>query len=234
MLKVKDKLRRGETVTMAAVNWAAPALCEQLGGLGFDIAFIDCEKSAFTEERVEEMCRGARAGGLACVVRPWSADAGLISRYLDIGADGVMVAAVDTAEAAAALVAAVRYARWKDHDDKLVIAMIESPQAIDRLPSLLAVPGIDAWFVGPNDLAHRMGHPGQADHPAVQAAVQTALRSIAAAGQVAGALGDSPERLAAARTAGARLVMCRTRDLLAAGARAFHAQRTAPNPQPAA
>ena len=143
MLRVKEKLVRGETATMVLVNYPSPALVEQLGRLGFDIAMIDCEKGSATVERIEEMCRGARAAGIAAVVRPWSGDAGLISRYLDLGADGVMVAAIDETAAAQALVDAVRYARFKDHADKLVIAMIESPQAIERLPRLLAVEGID-------------------------------------------------------------------------------------------
>ncbi len=158
MLRVKQKLADGLSVTMVLVNYPSAALVEQVAHLGFDIAFIDTEKGAATAERIEEMCRGARAAGIAAVVRPWSSDAGLISRTLDLGADGVMVAAIDEPEAARALVEAVRYARWKDYDDKLVIAMIESPRAIDNLPAVLAVDGIDVWFIGPNDLAHRMGY----------------------------------------------------------------------------
>lgn len=222
MLRVKQKLASGGSATMVLVNYPSAALVEQLGRLEFDIAFIDCEKGSATEERIEDMCRGARAAGIAAVVRPWSSAAGLISRYLDLGADGVMVAAIDTPDAARALVEAVRYARWKDYDDKLVIAMIESPQAIDALPQLIAVDGIDAWFIGPNDLAHRMGHPGRADLPQVREAVLSAIGVIAGAGKVAGTLaGDNP---AALKAAGARLLMTRSSELIAAGARTFHAQ----------
>lgn len=215
---------------MVLVNYPSAALVEQLGQLGFDIAFIDCEKGPATEERIEEMCRGARAAGIAAIVRPWSSDAGLISRYLDLGADGIMVAGIEEVAAARALVEAVRYARWKDVGDKLVIAMIESPRAIDNLPDLLGVEGIDVWFVGPNDLAHRMGYPGRADRPEVRAAVQRALGAISAAGRVAGTLA-APDTLAALRAAGARLLLTRTTDLLAHGAGAFHAQYAAAAPR---
>lgn len=215
-IRVKEKLARGELATMVSVVYTSAALVEQLGKLGFDVAMIDTEKGSATPERIEDMCRGGRAAGIATVVRPWTADPGLISRYLDLGADGVMVAAIDEAQAARDLVDAVRYARFKDYADKLVIAMIESPKAIANLPELLAVEGIDVWFIGPNDLAHRMGHPGRADRPEVQQAVRDALGAIAAAGRVAGTLA-TPASVDGLVKAGARFLMTRSSDLLAAG-----------------
>ena len=223
MLAVKDKLARGETVSMVLVNWPSPALVEHLGACGFDIAFIDTEKGSASPERIEEMCRGARAAGIAAVVRPWSPDPGLLSRMLDLGADGLMVAAIDTPEAAREVVEAVRYARWKDHDDKLVIAMIESPEAIARLPELLEVDGIDVWFIGPNDLAHRMGLPGQAARPEVRQAVLSTLRTISDAGRTAGTLVGAIDARTL-REAGARVLLTRASELVAQGARRFHEQ----------
>ncbi len=220
MLRVKEKLARGETATMVLVNYPSAALVEQLGRVGFDIAFIDCEKGSATTERIEDMCRGARAAGIAAIVRPWSSDAGLISRYLDLGADGVMVAGTDTPQAARDLVEAVRYSRFKDYADKLVIGMIESPQGIACLPELLAVDGIDVWFIGYNDLAHRMGFPGQGQRPEVQNVVRATLGRIAAAGKIGGTLG-SPETVAGLQEAGARLLLARGSELVAIGATAF-------------
>jgi 2-keto-3-deoxy-L-rhamnonate aldolase RhmA len=219
--RVKAKLARGEIATMVLVNYPSPALVEKVGALGFDMAFIDTEKGSATTERIEEMCRAARAAGIAALVRPWSSDPNLISRYLDLGADAVMVAAIDTPQAARALVEAVRYARFADYDQKLVVAMIESPQAIARLPELLAVQGIDVWFIGPNDLAHRMGHPGNAAHPDVREAVLSTLRAISAAGAVAGTL-VTTQTATTLIEAGARLLMTRVTELLAVGADDFH------------
>lgn len=229
MLRVKEKLARGESVSMVLVNYPSPALVEQLGRLGFDIAFIDCEKGSATTERIEEMCRGARAAGIAAIVRPWSSDPGLISRYLDLGADGVMVAAIEDVGAARNLVESVRYARFKDYPDKLVIAMIESPRGIENLPSLLTVEGIDVWFVGPNDLAHRMGFPGQGDRVEVRDAVHQALRTIQAAGKIGGTLA-SRESAVALQEAGARLLLTRVSELLAHGAKAFHSSLSQAEP----
>ena len=222
MLRVKEKLARGELATMVLVNYTSPNLVEALGKLGFDIAMIDCEKGNASSERIEEMCRGARAAGIAAIVRPYNSDPGLISRYLDLGADGVMVAAVDNVPAAKALAEAVRYARFKDYADKIVMAMIESPEAIADLPNLLAVDGIDIWFIGPNDLAHRMGMPGKGDTQPVRDAVHGALRTLHAEGRIGGTLTtvDTP---AALHASGARLLLCRAAQLLEQGARAYQA-----------
>lgn len=227
MLPVKEKLRRGDCATMVLINYSSPALVEQMGRLGFDIAMIDCEKGSATAERVEEMCRGARAAGIAAVVRPWSCDAGLISRYLDLGADGVMVAGIEDAAAVQDLVQAVRYARYKDYQDKFVIVMIESPRALENLPAMLAVEGVDAWFIGSNDLAHRMGFPGRADLPVVREAVRQALATIGAAGGVGGTVVTCDD-VADLQASGARLVLTRVRDLLTNAADDFHGRLLQP------
>jgi 4-hydroxy-2-oxoheptanedioate aldolase len=158
-------------------------------------------------------------------VRPWTNDPGLTSRYLDIGADGVMMAAVDDALAAQALVDSVRYARYSDYDKKIVIGMIESPQAIANLPSMLGVPGIDAWFVGANDLAQRMGRPGGAGSEEVRQAVDRAIDTIVRAGNVCGSVVDL-ESVQARVDQGVRLLMMRVDILLECGATQFRARFT--------
>ena len=76
-----------------------------------------------------------------------------------------MVPHIETSAAARQIVDTVRYARPKDFGDKLIIAMVESVAAIDIIPELLAVEGIDVYFIGPSDLSSSMGYPGQAHHP---------------------------------------------------------------------
>src|SRR5690606_20296765 len=143
-------------------------LVEFLGSLGIDAIFIDCEHGSAGFEKVEDMARAARLTGAAAIVRPASQDSWLITRYLDRNIDGLIVPHVDTADQARALVETVRYARPRDHQDKIVIAQIESPQAVENLPELLAVDGIDVYFIGPGDLSATMGFVGQANHPEVE------------------------------------------------------------------
>ena len=222
MSSLKERLARGDVATMALVNYTSPTLVEHLGALDFDMVLIDCEKGSATTERIEEMCRAARAAGVVSVVRPWATEPGLISRYLDLGADGVMIAGVETPAEARGIVEAVRYARWKDHERKFLFAMIESPAAIDRLPELLQVDGIDVWFIGPNDLAHRMGMPGRADHPSVRSAVRGALTAIRDAGRVGGTV--LAQDISELINAGARVVLTRVTDLLRRGTLEFQAE----------
>ncbi|HMN86061.1 MAG TPA: aldolase/citrate lyase family protein [Bauldia sp.] len=184
----KEKLARRDVVVVVNPDHPSPSLTEFVAGLGFDGIFIDCEHGMATIERVQEMCRATRVAGIQSIVRPETNAGHLITRYLDAGAGGVMVPHVDTAEAAREVVAAVRYARPRDHADKGGIAMVESLAAIRNLDAILAVDGIDVFFIGPSDLSNSMGHRGDAHHPEVKALVKQAAATIAAAGRVPGTL----------------------------------------------
>ena len=127
----KEKLKRDEVVVVINPDHPSASLTEFVAGLGFDGVFIDCEHGFAGIERVQDMCRAARAAGVQSIVRPESDAPHLITRYLDAGAGGVMVPHVESAEAASRIVATVRYARPKDHADKILVAMI-SPSR--RLP----------------------------------------------------------------------------------------------------
>jgi len=117
---------------------------------------------------------------------------------LNAGADGLMVPMVDTAAQARAIVAAVRYACPADHEKRLVVSMIETPDAIANIDELLAVDGIDVFFIGPGDLSQNMGYPpapplGQPRPQAVIDKVGFAVDKIRVAGKIAGTLVTSDE-----------------------------------------
>ena len=79
MNRAKEKLRAGGTVLVFNPNFPSPALVEHMGGLGVDVIFIDCEHGTADFERVEELARAARAGGMTSILRPWSTEAGLVN-----------------------------------------------------------------------------------------------------------------------------------------------------------
>jgi 2-keto-3-deoxy-L-rhamnonate aldolase RhmA len=216
----KEKLNRDEVVVVLNPDHPSPSLTEFVAGLGFDGVFIDCEHGMATIERVQEMCRAARAAGVQSVVRPECDAPFLITRYLDAGAGGVMVPHIETAAAARRVVETVRYARPKDHLDKVVIAMIESMTAIANLPEILSVDGVDVFFVGPNDLSHSMGYPAQMHHPEVKAMVKKVSAQIRAAGKVPGTLVivDTAAEFAAA---GCRYLYEHANSFIVAGAMDF-------------
>jgi 2-keto-3-deoxy-L-rhamnonate aldolase RhmA len=218
--KFKEKLLRDEVVVVVNPDHPSASLTEFVAGLGFDGVFIDCEHGMASIESVQEMCRAARAAGVQSIVRPETDTPFLITRYLDAGAGGVMVPHIETAAGARRVVDTVRYARPKDFEDKVVIVMVESVTAIDNLPELLAVDGIDVFFIGPNDLSHSMGYFGQMHRPEVSALVKKAIARIRKEGKVAGTL-VIRETAAEFVAAGCRYLYEHANNLLTAGAKDF-------------
>jgi 2-keto-3-deoxy-L-rhamnonate aldolase RhmA len=185
---LKQKLERDEVVVVVNPDHPSASLTEFMASLGIDGVFIDCEHGMATIESVNEMCRAARAGGIQSIVRPETFAYHLLNRYLDAGADGLIVPHVDTAERAASIVSAVRAIRYKDHASKIIVVMIESPQAVQNLDSILMVEGIDVFFVGPDDLSRSMGYAGQVTHAKVQEVIALVAARVRAAGKVPGIL----------------------------------------------
>lgn len=193
--RAKERIASGAVVDLINPDYPSPGLVEFLGRSGVDALFIDCEHGSSGFERVEELARAARLTGMAAIVRPMTADSALMTRYLERGIDGLMVPHVDDAETANTVVETIRYTRWRDYEDVIFLAQVESVRAIDNLPELLAVEGIDVYFIGPSDLSQDMGHAGEFDHPEVEAQIQRARKSILDANRCAGIL-VNPETVA--------------------------------------
>jgi 4-hydroxy-2-oxoheptanedioate aldolase len=171
----------------------SPGLSVRLVELGADSIFVDCEHGSWGFEDVRITAQLIRGAGGAAIVRPDSHQRSLLIRYLNAGADGLMVPMVDTADEARAIVDAVRYACPTDHDKRLVVSMIETLEAIDNIDELLNVEGIDVFFIGPGDLSQNMGYPpappfGQPRPQVVIDKVGFIVDKIRAAGKVAGTL----------------------------------------------
>jgi len=149
-------------------------------------------------------------GTAAPVVRPAWNDVVLIKRFLDIGAQNLLIPFVQNANEARAAVGATRYppegvrgvavlhranryGRVKDylqrvHSELCVIVQIESRAALQEIEAIAAVDGVDGLFIGPSDLSAALGHLGNPNHPEVRAAIEDAGRRIRKAGKAAGIL----------------------------------------------
>lgn len=192
----------------------SPAIVEMCAYAGFDFVIIDNEHGSSDFETTENMLRAARASGIVPVVRCFGPD---ISRILDMGASAVQIPMVNTAEEARELVQQVRYPgagkrgsafssraagygafggeahTSRSNEGIALILMIETPEAVINAGAIAAVEGVDAVFVGPNDLSHAMGYGTNWAAPAVQTAIEQALLAIAAAGKCAGTISLTPE-----------------------------------------
>lgn len=194
---------------------ASPATAEAMGHVGFDFLVVDMEHVPIDMGDLAHILRAIGCTGAAPVVRlPWN-DQVTIKRVLDAGAETLMVPFVETVEEARAAVAytkypprgvrgvaavhrASRYGRASDYlaradDLTYVIVQLETPQAIERLPEIAAVEGVDAVFVGPGDLSAAMGKMGQVGDPDIQALIAQAAKSAAAAGKPIGIVGPNPD-----------------------------------------
>ncbi|WNJ88347.1 HpcH/HpaI aldolase family protein [Bosea sp. 685] len=196
--KLRGKLSRGECVSMLTTHHLSPGHAVRLTELGADAIFLDCEHGTWSFEDVRLTAQAIRGAGGAAIVRPDCHQRSLLIRYLNAGADGLMVPMIDTAEQAHGVVDAVRYGCFADHEKRLVIGMIETLEAIEGIDALLAVEGIDVFFIGPGDLSQNMGYPpappfGQPRPQAVVDKVSEAVKAIRGAGKVAGTLATADE-----------------------------------------
>jgi 4-hydroxy-2-oxoheptanedioate aldolase len=211
----KRRLREGRLQVGLFVGLCSPYSMEILAGAGFDWLVIDAEHSPNNPASVLAQLQAAAPYPVQLLVRPMNHDPALIKQYLDVGAQTLLLPLVDDAAQAAALVRAVRYppqgirgvaasmaraAHWngvqdyvrRANDEVCLIVQVETRAGLENLDAMLAVEGVDGVFIGPADLAASLGHPGDAHHPDVEAAIADALRRIAGAGKAAGVFVTEP------------------------------------------
>lgn len=191
--RLRARLKAGEVLTMLNTHHVSSGLAQRMIEVGADAVFLDCEHGMWSHEDIRTHAQAARSVGGAGIVRPHSHERPVMIRYLNAGADGLMVPMVNTAEEAAAIVDAVRYALPSSYEDRLVICMLETPEAIGNLDEMLKVEGVDVFFVGPSDLSQNMGFdPGiPADEPRppeVVEAIEHVFGMVRAAGLATGTL----------------------------------------------
>jgi 2-dehydro-3-deoxyglucarate aldolase/4-hydroxy-2-oxoheptanedioate aldolase len=194
---------------------AGPGTAEAMGHSGFDFLVVDMEHVPIEVSDLAHILRAIACTSAEPVVRLAWNDQVLVKRVLDAGAPTIMVPFIQTAEEArravsfaqyppagirgvAAVHRASRFGRASHYlgcanDEVAVIAQLETPEAIDRLEEIGAVPGIDALFVGPGDLAAAMGHIGNIAHPDVMSLITAAAKRARAAGKPVGIVGPNPD-----------------------------------------
>ncbi|MEJ8280117.1 HpcH/HpaI aldolase family protein [Pseudonocardia spirodelae] len=146
----------------------SPAVAEIAGSVGFDLVCVDTQHGLIGDDTVLGMLQALSATGTRSLVRVPGHGGEAIGRALDRGADGVIVPLVDTAEQAAAAVAACRYPpegvrsfgpvrpSWHGRDPLApgrAVVMVETVAAVANLADIVAVEGLAAVFIGPSDLA---------------------------------------------------------------------------------
>lgn len=152
-LTLKQRLASGQPVFAVNPGGRNADTIASLARHGAHAAFIDCERSGIALDGAAESLFAARAAGLPTLVRTHSADQAEMVRFLDRGADGLVVPHCNSAADAAAAVEVMRYACGTAAAGKTLIVQIETRDAVRDLEAIAAVQGVDAYLIGPNDLA---------------------------------------------------------------------------------
>jgi 4-hydroxy-2-oxoheptanedioate aldolase len=219
--RLPQMFRSGQALRGIFNGIPSPALVEMCAYAGFDFVIIDNEHGSAGPETTEHMLRAARACGVPALVRCLEQDiartldigagglqipmvqspehaADLVRRVkypLPRGAAGVAGqrgSAFSTRAAGYGAFGGPAHTARSNEGIALVV-MIETEQAVAQAGAIAAVPGVDAVFIGPNDLAHDMGHENRFSEPPVQAAIERAVRAVAAAGKCPGVLALSEQ-----------------------------------------
>ena len=208
--KFKHALKAGKPQFGIWSSLSSHIVAELLSNSGFDWVLLDTEHSPNELPMVQQQLQAMAGGGATPIVRvPWN-DMVMIKRYLDIGAQSLLLPYVQTLEEAKSAVAYTRYpphgvrgvagstraagyGRNKDyfkraHQELCLLVQVETRKAVSNLDAIAAVEGIHGVFIGPNDLAADMGHLGNWQHPEVWKTIEQAGEKIRAAGKAPGIL----------------------------------------------
>ncbi len=208
---IRRRILAGETLFGAWTDMASPAATEITGSAGYDWLIADLEHGAGTEAELIPVLMATELTGAAAFVRPQSGERLRVGRALDLGAAGIMVPRLDTAAQVEEAVSFLRYppdgvrgvalrtrgARLGTvahaevrtlNRDIVGIIQIESPSAVREADAIAAIDGVDVLFVGPADLSHSLGVPGQFSDPTYLAALDTVVAACRAHGKAAGIL----------------------------------------------
>jgi 4-hydroxy-2-oxoheptanedioate aldolase len=167
-----------------------PGIIEVLGHAGFDFIILDMEHGPNNLETIQHLIRAAELVDMISIVRVPAGNTDMISKVLDVGADGVQVPQISTAQDVERVLQAAKFAPlgergvcryvraagyssiekkeyFNQANEALLIIQIEGKEALQNLDEILKVKGPDIVFIGPYDLSQSLGVTGEIEHPLV-------------------------------------------------------------------
>jgi 2-keto-3-deoxy-L-rhamnonate aldolase RhmA len=208
---LRRRIQSGETLFGVWASLDAPVSAELVARAGYDWVVVDLEHGAATEASLLAHIYAIEAVGAAALVRPQSGERLRIGRALDLGAEGIVVPRLDTADQVREAVTLLRYppagvrgvalltrgARLGSvphagvaglNDDIVGIVQVESPGALEAADAIASIEGVDVLFVGPADLSHSLGVPGRFGEAVYQEALRRVVDACRLHGKAAGIL----------------------------------------------
>jgi 4-hydroxy-2-oxoheptanedioate aldolase len=227
---IRQSVRGGERLLGTFSVIPSTDVIELIALAGFDFVILDMEHGPYTVQLVHTCLLAAAAHRLAAIVRVPEHNPALIGSVLDVGAHGVLVPQVRSADEAAAVVDAARFAprgsrgsnpwvraaryagspEWlaRSNEETLVMVMVEGTEAVRQIDRIIGVDGLDAIFLGPVDMSHALGVPGQPEHPRVLSTLVEVAGKARAADVTAAVFAPDAARARAWWSAGLTMVAC--------------------------
>ncbi|MER2150251.1 MAG: aldolase/citrate lyase family protein [Candidatus Limivicinus sp.] len=219
MISFLELLKENKPFLGTFIQSGSPEFLEASAYAGFRFAAIDLEHAFYGTETLIHMIRAGEAAGLSVLARVPALDAVWIKKALDMGAAGIIIPNIDTAQQAEEAVRlckftpagirgacpGVRANRYgaggpeyyaEANRNIAVIPLIESPEGVKNFDAILRVDGIASVFLGPVDLSVSLGLCGDLNAPEVKSMLLDMVRKAAAASVPVGALGLDPDFIA--------------------------------------
>jgi 2-keto-3-deoxy-L-rhamnonate aldolase RhmA len=192
-----NRLSNGEVVFGCAIQcYRSPEIAGALASAGFDYVFIDMEHGGFGFETVQDMIVTAARSGITPIVRVGELLYSLVSRLLDVGAQGIVLPRVEEPELLEKALSWIKYpplgvrgfgilpsyinyeqrsmAEVIEHmnANTMTVVQFETVPALERADELLSLPGVTVAMIGPADLSIALGVPGDLEHPTMVRAIE--------------------------------------------------------------
>ena len=222
--KFRGKLATDQSVHGLWVTLESASITEMAVALGLDWVVIDAEHGHLDWRDINEHIRATVRSDTIVLVRVAELNGGLIKRALDIGADGVVVPWVESAEQLRQAVAFAHYppegvrgigaeraTGWGEclvehaqeaNEHVLVVPIVESVQGGRNVQSMLSVNGVELFFFGPADYSSSAGYRGLWEEKGVAEQILAAKDAIRAAGKHCGVTATGNENLLERRKQG--------------------------------
>lgn len=211
MSNLKQALKDGKQVLGTMVTtFTSPDIARILQASGFDYFIIDCEHGAFTTREVANIIAVARGIDMPVLVRIPEMRREHALKFMEMGANGLLLPNTENAQQAQMLVDCTKYAplghrgvslsrphtEFKKVDgheymaqsnaQTILMCQIESRLGVDNIDEILAVDGIDVGFIGPNDMTQDYGILNQFDHEEIVAAFEKIMATATKYGKYSG------------------------------------------------
>ncbi len=214
---LRERLGQSEPLFFSWCSLPGVLHAEAMGRLPLEAVCIDMQHGLMGFSDIAAMVPAINGQGKYSIVRSLWNDPGLIGQALDTGAHMVIAPMVNTAKDAASLVRAGKYVpmgqrSWGSYaltqhgglskeqylkaanSLTMVIAMVETQEALDNLDAICGTEGLDGIFVGPNDLTISISNGTRIDatHEQSQKAFAKVAETTKKHGLPAGIFGGNP------------------------------------------